>query len=70
MVNIINYLYNTKNKIKNYQEMFATTIGHTIDDMIPRKIPVINIAAANMPAVTACCDLTVCGAYIMPSELK
>lgn len=28
------------------------------------------MAAANMPAIGACCGDTVCGAYIIPSELK
>lgn len=37
----------------NHQPTFATRIGNTIENMIPEKIPVINIAAANMPAVAA-----------------
>lgn len=43
--------------------------GKTFDVEMPTNIPVINIAAANIPAVCACCGLTVCGAYIMANEL-
>lgn len=60
-----------KKKPKNhYQDMFETMIGNTNANIIPEKIPVISIAAANIPAVAACCGFTVCGAYIIPSELK
>ncbi len=53
-----------------YHDIFETIVGNTIDVVIPEKIPVINIAAANIPAVTAYCGFTVCGAYIIASELK
>lgn len=38
--------------------------------MIPEKMPVISIAAPNIPAVDAYCGSTLCGAYIMPRELQ
>ena len=38
---------------------------------MPEKIPVINIAAAIIPAVTAYCGFDCdCGAYIIPSDDK
>lgn len=33
-------------------------------------MPVMSMAAANIPATGAYCGDTVCGAYIIPSELK
>lgn len=47
-----------------------TNHGNTTAHDTPAKIPVINMAAANIPAVWACCGETVCGAYIMPKELR
>lgn len=47
----------------------ATTHGNIMAHETPAKMPVISMAAANMPAVCACCGDTVCGAYIMPNEL-
>lgn len=46
-----------------------TNDENTIENVIPVKMPVINMAAANIPAVTAYCGATVCGAYIIPREL-
>lgn len=54
----------------HYQDIVETIFGNTNENIMPEKIPVINIAAANIPAVTAYCGFTVCGAYIIPSELK
>lgn len=54
---------------KRYQVTSVISFGSTLAVKQPVKIPVINIAAANIPAVCACCGSTVCGAYIIPSEL-
>lgn len=53
-----------------YQDTFAAIHGNTNPHETPAKMPVISMAAANMPAVWACCCDTVCGAYIMPKELQ
>lgn len=55
---------------KCYQLILDTIFGYTTDEVIPVKMPVISIAAANMPAVWAYWGSTVCGAYIIPNELK
>lgn len=44
-------------------------VGIAPESRIPENIPVINIAAANIPAVTWYFPWTHCGAYIIPSEL-
>jgi hypothetical protein len=46
-----------------------TTWGKTEENIIPKKMPLINMLAANIAAVEAYCGATVCGVYIMPSEL-
>lgn len=55
---------------KCYQLIFDTIAGYTTDEEIPVKMPVMSMAAANIPAVWAYCGSTVCGAYIIPNELK
>lgn len=42
--------------------MVFTIYGNTIDDEMPRQMPVMSIAAANIPAVDACWGATICGA--------
>lgn len=54
---------------KCYHFKLLTIIRCNDDDEMPTKIPVISIAAANMPAVCACFGATICGAYIIPNEL-
>ena len=44
-------------------------IGITKEKLMPQKIPVIRLAAPNIPAVAACSGSTVRGQYIMASEL-
>lgn len=55
---------------KCYQLILDTIFGYTTDEVIPVKMPVMSMAAANMPAVCAYCGSTVCGAYIIPNELQ
>lgn len=50
--------------------MLETIQGNIHENMIPEKIPVISIAAPNIPAVDAYWGSTLCGAYIMPRELR
>lgn len=52
-----------------YHEMLRTTTGNTSENVMPLKMPVISMAAANMPATPSYCFSTICGAYCMPSEL-
>lgn len=58
------------NSHNHHQLRLPTTIGNRQENIIPEKIPVISIAAPNMPAVDAYWGSTLCGAYIMPRELK
>lgn len=44
-------------------------VGITPENKIPENIPVISIAAANMPEVVWYFPRTHCGAYIIPNEL-
>lgn len=52
-----------------YQVTLLTNHGYTLAAKHPKNIPETSIAAANIPAVCACCGWTVCGAYIIAKEL-
>lgn len=51
------------------QVTLLTNHGYTLAAKHPKNIPETSIAAANIPAVCACCGWTVCGAYIIAKEL-
>lgn len=55
---------------KCYHDKLCTMEECTAEEVMPVKMPVMSMAAANMPAVCACCGATVCGAYIIARELQ
>lgn len=57
-------------KSHSHQDSWETNHGAVPENDIPQKMPVINEAAANIPAVAACCGSTIDGAYIIANELK
>lgn len=61
------YLHNCYQE--NVHVYVVTSHGNTFAARHPLNIPVTSIAAANIPAVCACCGSTVCGAYIIAKEL-